>query len=54
MVYLDSFSKSLAPGLRVGWAVVPPALIEPFKRLKQCCDFSPVPFAQEAAYRAGH
>lgn len=57
VIYLDSFSKSLAPGLRVGWAVVPPELIEPLQRLKQCCDFSPIPFAQEAAFRfceAGH
>ncbi|MBV8063135.1 MAG: PLP-dependent aminotransferase family protein [Nevskia sp.] len=57
VVYLDSFSKTLAPGLRVGWAVVPRTLLAPFLSLKQACDFSPNPFAQEFAFRfcaAGH
>jgi GntR family transcriptional regulator/MocR family aminotransferase len=30
VVYLGSTSKSLAPGLRLGWAVLPSSLVDPF------------------------
>jgi 2-aminoadipate transaminase len=37
-VTLGSFSKTVAPGLRVGWAVLPPRLQAPVVRLKQAAD----------------
>ena len=38
VLYLSSFSKTLAPGFRVGWMVAPPALIERFETAKQSTD----------------
>jgi 2-aminoadipate transaminase len=37
-VTLGSFSKTVAPGLRVGWCVVPEPLMVPVVRLKQAAD----------------
>jgi 2-aminoadipate transaminase len=34
VIHCNSFSKIIAPGLRVGWAVVPDALIEIFRTLR--------------------
>ena len=38
MIYLSTFSKTLAPGFRVGWMVAPAALIERFETAKQSVD----------------
>lgn len=38
VVYLGSFSKVLFPSLRVGYAVLPPQLIEPFQDAKDLTD----------------
>jgi 2-aminoadipate transaminase len=38
VIYLSTFSKTLAPGFRVGWMVAPPALIERFDTAKQTID----------------
>jgi 2-aminoadipate transaminase len=40
VIYLSTFSKTLAPGFRVGWMVAPPALIERFDTAKQSIDLT--------------
>ncbi len=40
VLYLSTFSKTLAPGFRVGWMVAPPALIERFDTAKQSTDLT--------------
>jgi 2-aminoadipate transaminase len=40
VLYLSSFSKTLAPGLRVGWMVAPTALIDRFETAKQSVDLT--------------
>ena len=38
VMYLSTFSKTLAPGFRVGWIVAPASLIERFETAKQSID----------------
>ena len=40
VLYLSTFSKTLAPGLRVGWMMAPPSLIERFETAKQSADLT--------------
>jgi 2-aminoadipate transaminase len=38
VIYLSTFSKTLAPGFRVGWMVAPAALADRFETAKQSVD----------------
>jgi DNA-binding transcriptional MocR family regulator len=40
VIYLSTFSKTLAPGFRVGWMVAPAPLIERFDTAKQSADLT--------------
>ncbi|MGH2532621.1 MAG: PLP-dependent aminotransferase family protein [Thermomicrobiales bacterium] len=38
VLYLGTFSKTIAPGIRVGWLAAPPDLIEPLTMAKEATD----------------
>lgn len=50
VIYLSTFSKTLAPGLRLGWIVAPPDVITKLVQLKQGADLHTSTFAQVIAY----
>jgi len=50
IIYLSTFSKTLAPGLRLGWIVAPPDVIAKLVQLKQSADLHTSTFNQVVAY----
>jgi 2-aminoadipate transaminase len=50
VIYLSTFSKTLAPGLRLGWVVAPPEVIAKLVQLKQGSDLHTSTFSQIVAY----
>ena len=50
VIYLSTFSKTLAPGLRLGWIVAPPEVIRKLVQLKQGTDLHTSTFTQFVAY----
>jgi 2-aminoadipate transaminase len=50
VIYLSTFSKTLSPGLRLGWIVGPPKVIAKLVQLKQGADLHTSMFGQMIAY----
>ena len=50
VIYLSTFSKTLAPGLRLGWIVAPPEVIAKLVQLKQGADLHSSTFVQMVSY----
>ncbi len=50
VIYLSTFSKTLAPGLRLGWIVAPPEVISKLVQLKQGTDLHTSTFTQFVSY----
>lgn len=52
VIYLSTFSKTLAPGFRVGWMVAPGPLVERFETAKQSIDLTSGILDQRVVYEA--
>ena len=52
VLYLSTFSKTLAPGFRVGWMAAPASLIERFDTAKQSTDLTSGILDQRVVYEA--
>jgi len=50
VIYLSTFSKLLAPGLRLAWVVAPPEVIRKLVMTKQAADLNTSAFTQHMAY----
>lgn len=50
VIYLCTFSKTLAPGLRLGWVIAPVEVIERLVQAKQGADLHTSTFVQMVAY----
>ncbi len=50
VIYLSTFSKLLAPGLRLAWIIAPPEVIRKLVMTKQAADLHTATFNQHVAY----
>jgi len=53
VIYLSTFSKILAPGIRLAWVVAPPEVIHKMVQAKQGADLHTPTFNQIVAYEVG-
>jgi 2-aminoadipate transaminase len=54
VIYLSTFSKLLAPGLRLAWVIAPPEVISKLVQAKQGADLHTSTFNQMLAYEVAH
>jgi 2-aminoadipate transaminase len=54
VIYLSTFSKILAPGIRLAWVIAPPEVIRKLVQAKQGADLHTATFNQIVAYEVGH
>jgi 2-aminoadipate transaminase len=54
VIYLSTFSKILAPGIRIAWIVAPPEVIQKLVLAKQGADLNTSVFNQIAVHEVGH
>jgi 2-aminoadipate transaminase len=54
VIYLSTFSKTLAPGLRQAWVTAPTAVIRKLVQAKQGADLHTPTFNQMVTYEVGH
>ncbi len=54
VIYLSTFSKTLAPGLRLGWIIAPVEVIKKLVQAKQGSDLHTSTFNQMVAYEVAH
>ncbi|MEP7358919.1 MAG: PLP-dependent aminotransferase family protein [Anaerolineales bacterium] len=50
VIYLSTFSKTLAPGLRLGWVIAPAEVITRLVQLKQAADLHTSTFVQQLVF----
>ena len=54
VIYLSTFSKTLAPGLRLAWVIAPQEVIRKLVQAKQGADLHTATFSQMVAYEVAH
>ncbi|MER3436713.1 MAG: PLP-dependent aminotransferase family protein [Chloroflexota bacterium] len=54
VMYLGTFSKTIAPALRVGWVIVPPALMDLMLMAKEGADIHTNRVVMRTVYHAAH
>ena len=54
VIYLSTFSKILAPGIRLAWVIAPPEVIRKLVMAKQATDLHTASFNQMVAHEVGH
>jgi 2-aminoadipate transaminase len=54
VIYLSTFSKIMAPGLRLAWVIAPPEVIRKLVQAKQGADLHTATFNQLVAYEISH
>ncbi len=54
VIYLSTFSKTLAPGIRLAWVIAPPTVINKLIQAKQGADLHTSTFNQIVAFEVAH